>query len=223
MPAAPKCVNRKPPTTAPTIPSTRPSQVLFTSLLATKPAISPSTSHPTTDIAARPALHTAFFQTHPAPNRSCARRLPRSRVHKAALFGLSNAAVLPLASVEATRNTGHMANLVIAAGIVESRFVADQLRRRGRAARPRGCRDEEQGVAPSGVRHSPPWPADGGQATIPTSVCWVWWERGTSGGASAAGGAGMLEQVLEWIAQHRAAMVALVVVLALTLLAGRRW
>ena len=33
----------------------------------------------------------------------------------------------------------------------------------------------------------------------------------------------MLEQALEWIAQHRAAMVALVVVLALTLLAGRRW
>ena len=35
--------------------------------------------------------------------------------------------------------------------------------------------------------------------------------------------AGMLEQALEWIAQHRAAMVALVAVLALTLLAGRRW
>jgi hypothetical protein len=33
----------------------------------------------------------------------------------------------------------------------------------------------------------------------------------------------MLEQVLEWIPQHRAAMVALVAVLALTLLAGRRW
>ena len=33
----------------------------------------------------------------------------------------------------------------------------------------------------------------------------------------------MLEQGLEWIAQHRPAMVALVVVLALTLLAGRRW
>ena len=36
-------------------------------------------------------------------------------------------------------------------------------------------------------------------------------------------GAAMLEQALEWIAQHRAAMIALVVVLALTLLAGRRW
>ena len=35
--------------------------------------------------------------------------------------------------------------------------------------------------------------------------------------------AAMLEQALEWIAQHRPAMVALVVVLALTLLAGRRW
>ena len=35
--------------------------------------------------------------------------------------------------------------------------------------------------------------------------------------------AGMLEQALEWIVQHRAAMVALVAVLALTLLAGRRW
>ena len=32
----------------------------------------------------------------------------------------------------------------------------------------------------------------------------------------------MLDQALEWVAQHRAAMVALVIVLALTLLAGRR-
>jgi hypothetical protein len=32
----------------------------------------------------------------------------------------------------------------------------------------------------------------------------------------------MLDQALEWIAQHRAAMVALVVVLALTLVAGGR-
>ena len=32
----------------------------------------------------------------------------------------------------------------------------------------------------------------------------------------------MLDQALEWVAQHRAATVALVVVLALTLLAGRR-
>ncbi len=42
------------------------------------------------------------------------------------------------------------------------------------------------------------------------------------GGAAAAGGA-VLEQALEWIGQHRPAMVTLVVVLALTLLAGRRW
>lgn len=32
----------------------------------------------------------------------------------------------------------------------------------------------------------------------------------------------MLAQALDWIAQHRPAMVALAVVLALTLLAGRR-
>jgi hypothetical protein len=32
----------------------------------------------------------------------------------------------------------------------------------------------------------------------------------------------MLDQALEWVVQHRAAMVALVIVLALTLLAGRR-
>lgn len=31
----------------------------------------------------------------------------------------------------------------------------------------------------------------------------------------------MLEQALDWVAQHRAATIALVVVLALTLLAGR--
>jgi len=49
--------------------------------------------------------------------------------------------MLPLASVEATRNTGDKANLVIAAGIVAPRFVAaDRLRRRGGAARRRGCR-----------------------------------------------------------------------------------
>jgi hypothetical protein len=36
-------------------------------------------------------------------------------------------------------------------------------------------------------------------------------------------GAAMLEQAFGWIAQHRAAMVALVVVSAPTLLAGRRW
>ena len=49
------------------------------------------------------------------------------------------------------------------------------------------------------------------------------WHAGTPGGAATAMGAAMLEQALEWIAQHRAAMIALVVVLALTLLAGRRW
>jgi hypothetical protein len=32
----------------------------------------------------------------------------------------------------------------------------------------------------------------------------------------------MLDHALEWVAQHRAAVVALIVVLALTLLAGRR-
>jgi hypothetical protein len=32
----------------------------------------------------------------------------------------------------------------------------------------------------------------------------------------------VLQQALEWVAQHRAAMIALVVVLLLTLLAGRR-
>lgn len=40
-----------------------------------------------------------------------------------ALFALSNAAMLPLAGVEANRNTGDMANLVIAAGIVVPQFV----------------------------------------------------------------------------------------------------
>jgi MFS family permease len=40
-----------------------------------------------------------------------------------ALFALSNAAMLPLAGVEATRNTGDWANLVIAAGIVVPQFV----------------------------------------------------------------------------------------------------
>jgi MFS family permease len=40
-----------------------------------------------------------------------------------ALFTLSNAAMLPLAGVEATRNTGEMANLVIAAGIVAPQLV----------------------------------------------------------------------------------------------------
>jgi len=32
----------------------------------------------------------------------------------------------------------------------------------------------------------------------------------------------MLDQALEWVAQHRPAMIALVIVLALTLLATRR-
>ena len=40
-----------------------------------------------------------------------------------ALFALSNAAMLPLAGVEATRNTGDVANLVIAAAIVVPQFV----------------------------------------------------------------------------------------------------
>lgn len=40
-----------------------------------------------------------------------------------ALFALSNAAMLPLAGVEATKNTGDIANLVIAAGIVVPQFV----------------------------------------------------------------------------------------------------
>ena len=40
-----------------------------------------------------------------------------------ALFTLSNAAMLPLAGVEATKNTGELANLVIAAGIVVPQFV----------------------------------------------------------------------------------------------------
>ena len=40
-----------------------------------------------------------------------------------ALFALSNAAMLPLAGVEANRNTGEMANLVIAAGIIAPQFV----------------------------------------------------------------------------------------------------
>jgi MFS family permease len=40
-----------------------------------------------------------------------------------ALFALSNAAMLPLAGIEATKNTGRLANLVIAAGIVVPQFV----------------------------------------------------------------------------------------------------
>lgn len=40
-----------------------------------------------------------------------------------ALFALSNTAMLPLAGVEATRNIGDLANLVIAAGIVAPQFV----------------------------------------------------------------------------------------------------
>jgi hypothetical protein len=72
-------------------------------------------------------------------------------------------------------------------------------------------------------RLRPPRPTEVGQATIPPFDCWVSAKRGTPGGAATAIGAAMLEQALEWIAEHRAAMVALVVVLALTLLAGRRW
>ena len=55
---------------------------------------------------------------------------------------------------------------------------------------------------------------------IPSCVCWVSWGRG-SPAEPPRPEAGMLEQVLEGLARLRAAMVALVVVLALTLLADR--
>src|SRR3954465_2937523 len=58
-PAPPKAANSQPPTTAPTIPSTMsrttPSPVLLTILLATKPAISPSTIQPMIDIPLSPS------------------------------------------------------------------------------------------------------------------------------------------------------------------------
>jgi MFS family permease len=58
-----------------------------------------------------------------------------------ALFALSNAAMLPLAGVEATKNTGEWANLVIAAGIVLPQFVnAAMSPRVGRLAESRGRR-----------------------------------------------------------------------------------
>src|SRR5690348_4676202 len=68
-PAPPKAANSQPPTTAPTIPSTMsstiPSPVLFTILLATKPAISPSTIQPMIDIPLPPSVR----RREPGPDR----------------------------------------------------------------------------------------------------------------------------------------------------------
>src|SRR3954468_17457888 len=58
-PVPPNAANSQPPTTAPTIPSTMsrtiPSPVLFTILLATKTAISPSTIQPIVDVPLSPS------------------------------------------------------------------------------------------------------------------------------------------------------------------------
>src|SRR3954447_25046451 len=68
-PAPPKAANSQPPTTAPTIPSTMsrttPSPVLLTILLATKPAISPSTIQPMIDIPLSPSAR----RREPGPDR----------------------------------------------------------------------------------------------------------------------------------------------------------
>src|SRR5271166_4314793 len=76
----PKVLNSQPPTTAPTIPNTisknTPSPVLFTILLATKPAISPKTIHAKNDI--EPSYVCAAHQTVLAPPRKCA---PGNRRH----------------------------------------------------------------------------------------------------------------------------------------------